>query len=199
MIVCFTAIDNPDLLPVTYYKHFLASRNQDLSEGRTCTLAFSVLQAKPCSVIETSRESSNTTYGKPWNDKRRRHREQHKTCGLSTQCVTQSLPVVRRGVFPFWLLWKSLSRVRLCDPVDFRVHGALQARILEGSLSLLQGIFPTQGSNPGLPHGGQTLYQLSHKGSPRTLERVASSSWSASMWQGSFLFHFWRSKYTYLK
>ena len=30
-----------------------------------------------------------------------------------------------------------------------------------GSLSLLQGIFPTQGSNPGLPHCGQILYQLS--------------------------------------
>ena len=35
-----------------------------------------------------------------------------------------------------------------------------------GSLSLLQGIFPTQGSNPGLPHCRQTLHQLSHRGSP---------------------------------
>ena len=33
------------------------------------------------------------------------------------------------------------------------------------SLSLLQGIFPTQGSIPGLPHYRQVLYQLSHKGS----------------------------------
>ena len=33
------------------------------------------------------------------------------------------------------------------------------------SLSLLQGIFPTQGSNPGLPHFRQILYQLSYKGS----------------------------------
>ena len=39
-----------------------------------------------------------------------------------------------------------------------------------GSLSLLQGIFPTQGSNPGLPHCRQILYQLSHKGSPRRLK-----------------------------
>ena len=39
-----------------------------------------------------------------------------------------------------------------------------------GSLSLLQGIFPTQGSNPGLPHCGRTLYQLSHQGSPRIME-----------------------------
>ena len=42
-----------------------------------------------------------------------------------------------------------------------------------GSLSLLQGIFPTQGSNPGLPHCRQILYQLSHKGSQRILEWVA--------------------------
>ena len=35
-----------------------------------------------------------------------------------------------------------------------------------GSLSLLQRIFPTQGSNPGLPHCRQILYQLSDKGSP---------------------------------
>ena len=42
-----------------------------------------------------------------------------------------------------------------------------------GSYSLLQGIFPTQGSNPGLPHCRQILYQLSHQGSPRILEWVA--------------------------
>ena len=44
-----------------------------------------------------------------------------------------------------------------------------------GSLSLLQGIFPTQGSNPGLPHCRQILYQLSHKGSP-TRPREESKS-----------------------
>ena len=32
-----------------------------------------------------------------------------------------------------------------------------------GSLSLLQGIFPTQKSNPGLLHCRQILYQLNHK------------------------------------
>jgi hypothetical protein len=35
-----------------------------------------------------------------------------------------------------------------------------------GSRSLFQEIFPTQGSNPGLPHCRWILYQLSHKGSP---------------------------------
>ena len=41
------------------------------------------------------------------------------------------------------------------------------------SLSLLQGIFPTQVSNPGLPHCRWILYQLSHQESPRILEWVA--------------------------
>ena len=38
-----------------------------------------------------------------------------------------------------------------------------------GNYSLLQGIFPTQGSNPGLQHCGQILYLLSHEGSPQYL------------------------------
>ena len=42
-----------------------------------------------------------------------------------------------------------------------------------GSRSLLQGIFPTQGLNPGLPHCRWILYYLSHQQSPRTLEWVA--------------------------
>ena len=51
-----------------------------------------------------------------------------------------------------------------------------------GSLSLLQGIFPTQGSNPGLPHCRLIFYQLSHKGSPRTLKWVAYPFSSRSSW-----------------
>ena len=35
-----------------------------------------------------------------------------------------------------------------------------------GSLSLLQRIFPTRGSNPGFPHCRRILYQLNHKESP---------------------------------
>ena len=42
-----------------------------------------------------------------------------------------------------------------------------------GSLSLLQGLFPTWESNWDLLHCRQILYQLSHKGSPRILEWVA--------------------------
>ena len=41
---------------------------------------------------------------------------------------------------------------------------------------LLQGIFPTQGSNPGLPHCRQTLYHLSHQGSPFLTAAAAAES-----------------------
>ena len=53
-----------------------------------------------------------------------------------------------------------------------------------GSLSLLQGIFPTQGLNPGLPHCRRILYQLNHKGSPQVMrhgqkiEKKESELWS---------------------
>ena len=42
-----------------------------------------------------------------------------------------------------------------------------------GNPFLLQGIFPTQGSNPGLLHCRRILYHLSHKVSPRILEWIA--------------------------
>ena len=42
-----------------------------------------------------------------------------------------------------------------------------------GSLSLLQGTFLAQRSNPGLLHCRQILYQVSHKGRPRIVEWVA--------------------------
>ena len=64
------------------------------------------------------------------------------------------------------------SRVQFCDPVDCNppgssVRGSLQARILEWvAKALLQGIFLTQGPNPGLLHCRKILYCLSHQGSP---------------------------------
>ena len=56
-----------------------------------------------------------------------------------------------------------------------------------GSHSILQGIFPTQGSNPGLPHCRQILYQLSHKGSPIILEWVAYPFSSGSSWDRNWI------------
>ena len=61
--------------------------------------------------------------------------------------------------------WKSLSRVRFFVGIGlYSPWNSPGQNIGVGSHSLLQGIFPTQGSNPGLLHCGQILYQLSHKG-----------------------------------
>ena len=60
--------------------------------------------------------------------------------------------------------WKSLSHVRL--------FVTLGQNTGVGSLSLLQGIFPTQGLNPSLPHWGWILYQLRHKGSLSLLQQI---------------------------
>ena len=60
---------------------------------------------------------------------------------------------------------------------SLRPHGLWPTRLLSpwnfpgkstgvGCHFLLQGIFPTQELNPGLPHCRQTLYHLSHQGSP---------------------------------
>ena len=51
------------------------------------------------------------------------------------------------------------------------IHGVTKSRTqlsnwTEWSLSLLQGIFPTQGSNPVLPHCRKILYHVSHQRSP---------------------------------
>ena len=42
----------------------------------------------------------------------------------------------------------------------------VEMTVKAGGLSLLQGIFPTQESNPGLPHCRQIIYCLSHGGKP---------------------------------
>ena len=65
--------------------------------------------------------------------------------------------------------WKSLSHVWFfvtpwnIESMDFSIDYGM------GSLTLLQGIFLTQGSNPGLLHCRQILYQPSHKGIPAYL------------------------------
>ena len=73
-----------------------------------------------------------------------------------------------------------------------------------GSCSLLQGIFPIQGSNPGLLHCRWILYQLSHQQSSRVLEWVtypfsSRSSWprnwtGVSCMNGRFFFTSWATR-----
>ena len=63
----------------------------------------------------------------------------------------------------------------LCDPMDCSLPGSSVygdspgQNTGVGCHALLQGIFPTQQSNPGLPHCRWILYRLSHQGSPSSL------------------------------
>ena len=84
--------------------------------------------------------------------------------------------------YNMWVSEVAQSCLTFCCPMDYSlsgssVHGILQARILEWvAISFSQGIFLTQGSNPGLPHYRQMLYHLSHQGSPN-LNSIYSASY----------------------
>ena len=84
-------------------------------------------------------------------------------------------------------MWKSLSCVRLCDPNGlYSPWNSPGANTAVGSRSLLQGKFPTQGSNPGVPYCGWILSQLSHKGSQSINPGVGSLSllqWIFPTWE----------------
>ena len=77
-----------------------------------------------------------------------------------------------KGHFPLRYVLVAQSCPALCDPIGcsppgYSGYGIIQARLLVlSSHSLLQGIFPNQGSNPGLLHCRQILNHLSHQGSP---------------------------------
>ena len=71
-----------------------------------------------------------------------------------------------------------------------------------GSLSLLQAIFPTRGSNPGLLHCRQILYQLSHM--KAQMQQRVNNCWFKvkDKWVFIILFNFlwvWKSSYQEVK
>ena len=81
------------------------------------------------------------------------------------------------GAISFSSAWKWKVKVNvthscptLCDPTDYTAHGILQARILHWVAFPFSRGSSQQGSNPGLLHCRQILYQLNQQGSPRILE-----------------------------
>ena len=88
----------------------------------------------------------------------------------------------RIGALTTWK-WKLLSHVQLfVTPMDYSPWNSLAQITGVGILSLLQGIVPRQGLNPGLPHCSYILCQLTYKGSPRILEWVAYPFSRRSSW-----------------
>ena len=84
----------------------------------------------------------------------------------SSQCSVDS-PIVRIQDRAARLSTESESGSVVLDSLRprglYSPWNSLRQNTGVGSLSLLQGIFPTQGSNPGLPHCRWILYQLSQK------------------------------------
>ena len=90
-------------------------------------------------------------------------------------------------LFFYWSAYQKESESESCSVMSnsLRPHELYSPWNSPGhntGLPLLLGIFPTQGSNPGLPHCRWILYQLSHKGSPRKLKWVAYPFPSESSW-----------------
>ena len=88
-----------------------------------------------------------------------------------------------------WTLWSHYHYVQvllsqfsqaLCDPCSppgSSVQGLSPGKNIGVSChALLQGIFPTQESNPGLPSCRQILYRLSHQGSPYVINAAAAAA-----------------------
>ena len=74
-----------------------------------------------------------------------------------------------------WMKVKiSQSCPNLCDPMDYTVHGILQARILEWVAIPSSRPSQPREIEPGLLHCRRILYQLSHQGSPAWMKVLAS-------------------------
>ena len=113
----------------------------------TLTVASSVFRFQPChglamTLCRKITQSSEIQFA-------------HPTKGMKKESESESHSVVSSSLSPHGLQcpWNSPGQ-----------------NTGMGSLSLLQRIFLIKGSNPGLPHCRQILYQLSHKRSPRILE-----------------------------
>ena len=85
----------------------------------------------------------------------------YKNCIFKILLFHENIMALKQGKVKVSVMSTTLWRHGLYSPWN-----SPGQNIGVGSLSLLQGIFTTQGLNPHLPHCRQSLYQLSHKGSP---------------------------------
>ena len=87
-------------------------------------------------------------------------------------CLLVQIHERKSGVLLAKWKWKFLSCVQLFATPWTPLYSPRNSPG-QNTGSLLQGIFPTQGWNPGLPRCRQILYQLSPQGSPEILEWAA--------------------------
>ena len=102
-----------------------------------------------------------------------------KTCHIFLKCIVDYITVSTASVsfghrvYPRWYFVLCAESLRscptLCNPMDCSLPGSSVLGDSPGKntrVGCLQGIFPTQGSYPGLLHCRCILYHLSHQGSP---------------------------------
>ena len=130
-----------------------------------------------------SSQMESSRYRAAWecNPKTQENSAESPECQWPSQLGAVSLkkvPGLGKGPLksPALLCLVAQSCSTRCDPMDCSLSGSSDHRdspgknTAVGCHALLQGIFPTQGSNPGLQHCRRILYILSHKGSPQILE-----------------------------
>ena len=98
--------------------------------------------------------------------------QKRKECEVTQSCLTLCDPMDCRLLCPRFLHpWNFPGESPGMVAISFSRGSSWSWNFPGKSIGVgihfhLQGIFPTQGSNLGLPHCGQTLYRLSHLGSP---------------------------------
>ena len=127
----------------------------------TCDCMYMCYMKQSCALVPNRLASSLThSHSSMAPGESRPSSATYTLCDLVLCLVTQSCPT-------------------LCNPMDCSPPGSSVHRDSPskntgvGCHALLQGIFPTHGSNLGLLHCRWILYHLSHQESPRTLEWVA--------------------------
>ena len=114
-------------------------------------------------------------------------------CSVAKSCPTLAWTAAHQAPLSFTISW-SLLKLMSIDSVPARLlcpWNSPGKNTGVGSHSLLQRIFLTQGSNPGILHCRWILYHLSHQGSPPRATRCKAPDWtlgelSSSLQTGSW-------------
>ena len=116
----------------------------------------------------------------------------------SSYCLLCTYAMLCLVIQSCWTLWDSTD----CSPPGSPVHGNSSGKSTGvGCHFLLQGISPTEGSNPGLPHWRRILYSLIHQGSLTMYQapaRCLTNNFSLNFQNSPMIYislsHFWRQE-----
>ena len=128
--------------------------------------------------ILTRRKAESETHRDNSIWQQRKRLERHSYTDLLTMPTSFHVPLKSEVKVP-------QSCLTLCDPMGCSPWNSPGQKTGVDSISLLQGIFPSQVLNPGLLRCRRIFLQLSHKGSPGHLITLIIERLSSSL-EGSF-------------